>query len=136
MTYTLDACAVLALLKNENGADLVDSLLVEAASGGCRVQMSKYNLLEVYYGFLREDGEMFAEKQIKAIRESPINIIEYLSDKAFRIAGRLKAKYKISLADAVVLGQGLADGAIIVSSDHHEFDVIEKNEEVSFLWVR
>jgi PIN domain nuclease of toxin-antitoxin system len=136
MKYVLDACALLALLKNENGAEVVENLLVEAAGSGCSVSMNKYTLLEVYYGFFREDGEAFAEKQIKAIRESPINIVEILSDEVFRMAGRLKAKYKISLADAVVLGQGVTDNATIVSSDHQELDAVEKGEQIPFLWIR
>ena len=136
MKYALDACALLALLKNENGAEIVENLLVEAAESGHSVCMNKYTLLEVYYGFFREDGEAFAEKQLKAIHESPIAIVEILSDEVFRIAGRLKAKYKISLADAVVLGQGLADGATVVSSDHHELDAVEKGEKIPFLWIR
>jgi predicted nucleic acid-binding protein len=98
--------------------------------------MNKYNLLEVFYGFYREDGEVFAEKQIKAIRSSPVMIIETLSDDVFRQAGRFKATYKLSLADAVLLGQGIADGAIIVSSDHHEFNAVEEKEKISFLWFR
>jgi len=136
MTYVLDANAIVALLKNEKGADVVDDLLVQAASGACAVCMNKYNLLEVYYGFYREDGEAFAEEQIKAIRESPIAIIETLTDDVFRQSGRFKAMYKLSLADAVVLGQGVADGATVVSSDHHEFEMVEKAEKIKFLWFR
>ena len=136
MTYVLDANAVIALLKNEDGADVVENLFSQAAAGNCSVCMNKYNLLEVYYGFFREDGEAFAEEKIRAIRESPITIIETLSDEVFRQAGRFKATYNISLADAVVLGQGAADGFVVVSSDHHEFNMVEENEELTFLWFR
>ena len=135
-TYVLDACAMLALLKNEQGAEVIDNLLVEAKNNYCTVFLNKYNLLEVYYGFFREDGEAFAEEQFKAISESPVAIIDVLSDEVFRHAGRLKAPYRISLADAVVLGQGMASNAIIVSSDHHEFDLIERDEAIEFLWIR
>ena len=134
--YVLDANAIVALLKNEEGADVVDNLLVQAALGECTVCMNKYNLLEVYYGFYREDGETFANEQIKSIRSSAITIIDTLTDEVFKQAGRFKATYKVSLADSVVLGQGVADGAIVVSADHHEFDVVEENEEVAFLWFR
>lgn len=136
MMYVLDANAIVALLKNEEGADVVDNLLVQAALGECTVCMNKYNLLEVYYGFYREDGETFANEQIKSIRSSAITIIDTLTDEVFKQAGRFKATYKVSLADSVVLGQGVADGAIVVSADHHEFDVVEENEEVAFLWFR
>jgi predicted nucleic acid-binding protein len=136
MTYVLDANAIVALLKNEKGAEVVDNLLVQAADGKCSVCMNKYNLLEVYYGFYREDGEAFAEEQIKAIQESPVKIVDTLSNEVFRQAGRFKAIYRVSLADAVVLGQGTAEGAIIVSSDHHEFEAVERAEKIGFLWFR
>ncbi|MDR1493813.1 MAG: hypothetical protein LBT05_13995 [Planctomycetaceae bacterium] len=42
--YVLDACAILALLKNESGAEIVDTLLVEAAQNKCSVSMNKYAL--------------------------------------------------------------------------------------------
>jgi len=80
MTYVLDASAIIALLKNEEGADVIDSLLVQAADGECTVIMNKTNLLEVYYGFYREDGEAFAREQIVAIEESHIKINEVMSD--------------------------------------------------------
>ena len=50
--YVLDACAILALLKDEEGADVVDNLLLEAMNGSAIVSINKYNLLEVYYGFM------------------------------------------------------------------------------------
>jgi PIN domain nuclease of toxin-antitoxin system len=134
--YILDACAVIALLKNEPGADKVDDIIVQAKAGNCTVSMNKYNLLEVYYGFYREDGKDFAEQQIKAIRDSNVIIIDTLTDTIFNEAGRLKATYQISLADAIVLAHGSADDVTVVSSDHHEFDSIEQSESITFHWFR
>jgi PIN domain nuclease of toxin-antitoxin system len=131
--YVLDACAIIALLKNEKGADIIDSVFVRAKTGDCSVSISKYNLLEMYYGFYREDGKDFAEQQVQAVKNSGITIIDTLSDAVFSEAGRLKAHYQISLADAIVLSHGIVDNAIIISSDHHEFDVVEQAEKISFL---
>jgi PIN domain nuclease of toxin-antitoxin system len=134
--YVLDSCAIIALLKNEFGADVVDDIIVQARTGNCTAIMNKYNLLEVYYGFYREDGKTFATQQIKTIKESPITVIDTLSDALFNEAGRLKALYKVSLADAIVLAHGVSDKATVVSSDHHEFDVIDRSENIDFLWLR
>jgi PIN domain nuclease of toxin-antitoxin system len=135
-SYILDACAVIALMKNEEGADIIDSIIIEAKNGDCNVSISKFNLLEVYYGFYREDGKEFAEQQIQFVRESNISIIDALSDDVFREAGRLKASYSISLADSIILGYGVAEKAIVISSDHHEFDTVENSEDIEFLWFR
>jgi PIN domain nuclease of toxin-antitoxin system len=134
--YILDACAILALLKNEEGADIVDSILVDAFNKTNTVHMHKLNLLEVYYGFYREDGELFAEQQIEAIKNSSISIIDSISDDVFEQAGRLKANYRISLADAIALAHSIAGNAVLISSDHHEFDIIENKEKIEILWIR
>jgi PIN domain nuclease of toxin-antitoxin system len=82
-TYILDAGAVVALFNDEKGADVVDSLFVEAASGLCNLVMNKYNLLEVYYGYLRDDGLDIAEKQLAAVCGSRVRISDTLTDNAY-----------------------------------------------------
>jgi len=53
MKYVLDACALLALLKDEDGANVVDNLLAEAAGTGYSVCMNKYTLLRRNDRFIR-----------------------------------------------------------------------------------
>ncbi len=134
--YLLDACALIALLKREAGSDKIEELFVEAGKKNCDLLMSKYNLLEVYYGFYRSDGKDVADKRMEAIKATTLQIINTLSDEAFSKAGYLKATYKMSLADSIVLAEGITRNAVIVSSDHHEFDNVEQNEDINFLWVR
>ncbi|MEW6622349.1 MAG: PIN domain-containing protein [Bacillota bacterium] len=50
--YVLDACALLALINNEQGADRVEAVLREALNGNFEVYMNKINVYEVYYGIL------------------------------------------------------------------------------------
>ena len=135
-TYVLDACAIIALFNDEAGADIVDKLLVDAVKDDCIVKINKYNLLEVYYGYLREDGEAFAEKQLAAIADSCIKIADIFSDELLRHAGKLKATYRISLADAILVAQAMIDNAILVTADHHELDAVEEKEKLRFLWIR
>jgi PIN domain nuclease of toxin-antitoxin system len=47
--YVLDACALVAVLKGENGAEAVDDLFQRAVQGDAALSMSIVNLLEVYY---------------------------------------------------------------------------------------
>jgi len=54
----------------------------------------------------------------------------------FKSAGYYKSKYKISLGDFFVLATAKEYNAIILSSDHHEFDIIEISENINFLWIR
>jgi predicted nucleic acid-binding protein len=59
-----------------------------------------------------------------------------LEDAVFKEAGRLKAIYRISLADSLALAEAKTRGARIMTADHHEFDTLDKKGEVAFLWIR
>ena len=133
--YILDACAIIALLKGEAGADIVEGILTQPADKSI-VYMCKLNLLEMYYGFYRTDGLEVAEKRFQAVANSSVVLISELTDIAFRNAGRLKATYKMSLGDSILLGEALSAQLTVVTSDHHEFDKIEENESLNFLWIR
>ena len=134
--YVFDACALVAFFNDESGADVVEGLLSEAIDGICVITMNKYNLLEIYYGYLRANGEAFAEKILKSVGESCIRIVDVLTDDILRQAGKLKIAYKISLADAMVLSQATIENAVVVTSDHHELDAVARDGEIKFLWIR
>ncbi len=68
--------------------------------------------------------------------KQPIDIVETLNDDVFKEAGRLKAKYKVSLADSIVLGEAIVRNAVVLTCDHHEFDIIEQQEHIQFDWIR
>jgi PIN domain nuclease of toxin-antitoxin system len=135
-SYILDACGLIAYFKDEEGWEVIDDLIERAVLGELYLVMSKYNLLEVYYGFYHDDGKDRAEEILQDVYVLPIQIVEDLSDVIFHEAGRLKASYSISLADAVALGLASTSGKPLVTSDHHEFSVIEQDEGISIHWYR
>lgn len=77
-----------------------------------------------------------ADKIFNDILSLPITIVDSLADEVFLEAGRLKAAYRISLADSVALAEAKTRNALLVTTDHHEFDPIEKKGEGEFFWVR
>ena len=133
--FVLDACALVALLKKETGADNVVAAYKKAENDEAQIIINRINLLEVYYGFYRENGKEYAEKIMDSVSKSIISISEF--DKTlFSEAGRLKASYRISLADSIVLAQSIISGGELLTSDHHEFDAIEEKEPIRFGWIR
>ncbi|MCL1917839.1 MAG: type II toxin-antitoxin system VapC family toxin [Peptococcaceae bacterium] len=134
--YVLDACAILAVLSRETGADKVVDLYKKAGSGEVVLIINKLNLLEVYYNLLREYGTENANKFLKEIKQSPITIIHEISDGVFLEAGKLKVSYKISLADSIALAEAAVSGGMLVTADHHEFDVIDQSGDLKFFWIR
>ena len=134
--FILDACALIAFLQKETGWEQVREILLRARENKIIVRMHVFNLLEVYYDMYRSIGKHKANEELNMIKRLPITFNTSLSDDIFIEAGRLKATYKISLADAVVLAQTIVADGTAVTSDHHEFDIIESKESVKFLWIR
>ena len=134
--YVLDACAIIASLKNENGADKVENIFISQKKSHDTIIMHKINLLEVYYDVVKRCGEATAKNVLAEIKKNPIKIISQFSNPMFFEAGKLKAKYKISLADSIALSMAYLQKGILVTSDHHEFDIVEQREKISFYWIR
>ena len=133
--FVLDACALVALLNREDGAEKVVAAYKKAESGEAQIIMNRVNLLEVYYGFYRDKGEEYADKVMNSVEQSIVSISEF-NKELFPIAGRLKASYKISLADSIALAQAMAIGGELMTADHHEFDALEGKEPLRFHWIR
>ena len=134
--YVFDACALIALINDEDGSDKVEIILKEAMDEKAEIYMSTINILEIYYGIYREEGQDKADETYQRIMKQPINIIDVIEEKVLKIAGRIKANYRLSLADSIVLGLAITKSAVVVTSDHHEFDIIEEKEQIAFAWIR
>jgi len=134
--YVMDACALIAFLRDEAGSESVTSVLRSADSGNAAIRMNGINLLEVYYDVYRMAGRKKAHEELIMIKKLPFTIASELSDDVFLEAGRLKASYRISLADSIALAEASVSGGLLLTADHHEFDVIEKQESIRFHWIR
>ncbi len=134
--FVLDACSLIAFFNDEEGADKVEDLLRKAKAEKVTLYMNKLNILEVYYGVYRDDGEEAADETLSRILELPILIVDDLSDAVLKESGRLKAGYSISLADSIALGEAKVRNAQLVTADHHEFDPLEEKDEAKFCWIR
>jgi hypothetical protein len=42
----------------------------------------------------------------------------------------------MSLADSMAVAQAVVDDAIVVTSDHHELDAVDRDGNIKFLWIR
>ena len=135
--FVLDACALIAYFAKENGSENVKTILKEAIDNrDTKIFMNKVNLLEVYYDVIRNYNEQEADKMLEIVREMPIEIVKQLEDAVFKKAGYLKSKYKISLADSIALAENITRGGQLITSDHHEFETIEKQENIGIKWFR
>jgi len=134
--YVLDACSLISVLSNEKGADVVKDLLQRAVDGEIKIWMHKVNFFEVYYYIHKKYGESIALQLLDDIKLSPIKLNMELTDDILIKAGRLKSSYKMSLADSIGLAEAITHDGNFVTADHHELDIVEENESLSFVWIR
>ena len=87
--YVLDACALIALLQDEAGAEKVSSVINAANDGKASVTMNKVNLLEDYYDVYRARGKQQADLMWTELKKRPIEINSEITDSIFIEAGRL-----------------------------------------------
>ena len=136
MRYVLDACAILAFLNDEEGADTVEKLLLQPANGDTSVSISIVNLLEAYYSELRDKGAEIAQVVLDMVQYYSIKVVNTISEQAFSEAARMKAAYTMSLGDCIGLATALELSGQFVSSDHHELDQIAGKEPSLIFWYR
>jgi predicted nucleic acid-binding protein len=134
MDYVFDACAVIALLNDEDGADTVAGLVKQAENGAAHLFMSGVQAAEVYYDRIYIKGREYAETVLEGLYNSPIIILHEISREMIREAGRFKTSYSMSLADAFLCATAKNLDAVIVTKDK-EIKSAEEDGSLSVLWL-
>ncbi|MCL4858936.1 MAG: PIN domain-containing protein [Caldilineaceae bacterium] len=121
-TYVLDACALIAFLQREPGAEQVELLLVDAPS---QCAAHALNLCEVYHDLLRTDGLDLAGQAINDLVTAGVQVREDMDMPFWQQAGKFKVDPgKLSLADCFALSLAVRMEAVLVTSDRGEFERI------------
>jgi PIN domain nuclease of toxin-antitoxin system len=122
VNYVLDACAMIAFLNDEDGADVVEGLLLKPAN---TCYAHAINLCEVFYDFHRAGGDGVGDAALRRLAEAGVVTRRISSMSFWRRAGRLKSQYvRVSLADCCCTALAELEGAEVVTSDHREFDAL------------
>ena len=114
--YVLDTSAIIAFLEDEIGADTVQDLLEKAKDDAVIIFIVFISFMEVYYITWQEKGPSEAQRRNTLIGKLAIQRVESTEELSL-IAGELKAKYRISLADAWIAAVAKHKGAILVHKD-------------------
>lgn len=130
-TQVLDSYALLALLRDEPGAETVADLLERAGQQNRSVHMTEVNYAEVQYTIRRKDGETVWASIAGELQATPIEF--HPADRRLAdVAAGFKARFKISLADAFAAALAKERKAELVTGDP-EFRVLEK--EIKIRWL-
>ena len=114
--YVLDTSAILTYTDREAGVVEVETLLENARLHKCRMEACSISLMEIYYITLRADGEDLASKLVALVKSWPL-IWVYPDEKILLQAGKLKASYRLSGADALIAAVAKLHGARLVHKD-------------------
>ncbi|HXG49123.1 MAG TPA: PIN domain-containing protein [Methylomirabilota bacterium] len=128
----LDSHALLSLLRDEPGAETVAQILEKAGQRDQPVHMTEVNYAEVQYMIRRKDGEAAWQSVAGELVAAPIQF--HPADRALAdAAADLKARFKISLADAFAAALARVRKAELVTGDP-EFKPLEK--EIKIHWLK
>jgi len=134
--YVVDACAVIAYLFDEEGASLFEDLLVQARNTSLNMIMHVANLGEVYYDIVKRHDIAIAQEIYGKIKQLPIQFENRISDHMVYKMGEVKTSFRISYADAFAAAQALLSKAELITTDHKEFEPLEKAGIVKIKWLR
>jgi predicted nucleic acid-binding protein len=122
MTFVLDACAIIAYLRNENGAEAVEAALL--GDHDCVVHV--LNICEVYYDCLRRGSTAQADELLEDLSSIGLITRDDIDASLWKTAAGFKANIRrVSLADCFAIAMTKRLNAELMTSDHHEFDAID-----------
>lgn len=127
----LDSFALLALLRDEAGGDVVARLMERAGETDQPLQMTEANYSEVQYIIRRKDGDAAWDAVARELSAAPIEF-HVIDRRLADAAAHFKARYRISLADAFAAALAKERKAELVTGDP-DFRLLEK--EVRILWL-
>lgn len=124
MKVVLDASAIIAFLRGEPGADVVEHYFGPETHS---LYVHALNLCEVYYDFLRAAGEASAESAVQDILLLGVRERNDMASDFWRAAGKPKlSSRRVSLADCCALALAGSLGAVLLSADRHELEPLAR----------
>ncbi|CAD7779074.1 tRNA(fMet)-specific endonuclease VapC [Candidatus Methanoperedenaceae archaeon GB37] len=117
--YLFDTSAWFTLLEDEEGANQVERLLKNE-----KIVVPFIVLLEIYYITLQEKGTETADKRYAMIKSLDLEILWKIDEPTLMLASYFKAKYRISLADAIIAAFAKKENAILVHKDP-EYEILK-----------
>ena len=128
----LDSHALLALLRDEPGAEAVATILEKAGQRNQPVHMTEVNYAEVQYTIRRKDGAAAWQTIAGELVAAPIQF--HPADRRLaELAADFKTRFKLSLAAAFAAALAKEKKAELVTGDP-EFKALEK--EIKIHWLK
>ena len=112
----LDTSAIVCVLEDEPGADVVEERLRTARAGKIHLGASCVSLVEVYYNAHQSEGKPHARQLVAVMKSWPVEFI-YPDEPLCLAAGEIKALFPLSFADAFVAATARETNAVLLHKD-------------------
>jgi len=112
----LDTSAVVCVLEDEPGADVVEERLGAAQAEKIRLGVSCVSLVEVYYKAHQSEGQQHASHLVTMMKSWPVEFI-YPDEALCLAAGEIKALFPLSFADAFVAATARETKSVLFHKD-------------------
>ena len=119
-----DTSAILTMMDNEEGADVVEGILRTR-----EILLPAVVLFEVYYKTIQNRGMEIAELRYATLKSIRAKHIAELTEPVLLRGGKFKAEYQISLADSIIAAYAFLYDATLVHKDP-EFEVLTMVDQV------
>jgi PIN domain nuclease of toxin-antitoxin system len=128
--YVLDSYAILAHLRNEDGAATVHEILHDPKNN---CWMALINLGEVYYKTAREEDSDVARSFVRRTMDTTVQFVEGDLSLTMR-AAEIKAQFHLAYADCFAAALAQQMSASVVTGDI-EFKQLEEAGVVNIVWL-
>ena len=114
--YVFDTSAIFTYTEGEDGSNLVEDILNHAKKYKITVYISFVTLMELYYITWQEKSEDAAKELIVLVKSLPLEVVNS-SERLTLAAGRIKANYRLSVADSFIAATAIDRDATLVHKD-------------------
>jgi predicted nucleic acid-binding protein len=128
-----DTHALITFFRKETKYEMIKNLLVKVANNELESFMCSVNVGELYYMMIRKGNTGMANDAVAALKLFPIHFTDADFTHCLEAAA-LKAKYKLSYADAFAAALAIKKDAELITGDP-EFKALisEKNFKLKFI---
>jgi PIN domain nuclease of toxin-antitoxin system len=136
--YTLDACAVIAMLWKEPGGDVVARIFKQASKAEVLMNIHAVTMIEIYNKIYNEMGSAQADQTYQRIAANPsLAICDSTNGSFLRKFSEIKKKYSTHFTDTFVIttNEFITYQGTIITADHG-FDKYKEDNPHKVLYFR
>lgn len=132
ITHVVDASALIAYFKGEQGHERVAALLTDERYN---LAIHIINLCEVHYGYLRSDGLQKANEAWERATKL-FGLLKTTDEDFIKRVARWKVNAGLGLGDSFLAACAEENAAILVTADHGDFDRVQQTGLIRVEFIR